>query len=399
MGSKRGEKRSWRRAPAVLGTLVFVLVFAASTIVFQDNITRFFINPRTPFQTTTPPAAPDYDQAAAWALRPQADAVGAADVFHVHSTTFSSNKGWNAGFDDSHAIAVFERTAGPNEVGPFYPIGGVFAPRYRQATLFSFFTQKYDGVSARKLAFSDVARAFDHFLEQTDDPERPFLLVGYGQGGLHVAGLLKTRIAADEAARRRLAAAYVIGQALPPEFFEGEATPPVCDGPENFRCVVAYVDFEAAFDEEMRRARKRSMVFDETGDLVPVAGDPPVCVNPLSWRATDDYAGPEAHIGAASATGLMLGERPSALARAIGAQCKQGVLVVDRPPQSYLRRRNWFGAKWRAQNFNLFYHDLAEDATRRTRLAQEQLTKEATILDPIEDAVEIGESPVNEVPR
>ncbi len=397
---KEAVKRSSWRTTAYLAGVGFVLAAGLCAVIFQDNIARFFINPRTPFQTMTPPPAPDYRENAAWALRPKAPgAAGAADVFFIHATTYYSPEQWNADFDDSRADALFRRTAGPNQAGPFHGLGGLFAPRYRQATLFSFFTQKYDGVAARKLAFSDIARAFDAFAAQTQDRERPFFVVGYGQGGLHALGLLKTRIAQSDELRRRLAAAYIIGQAVPPEFFKGAGTPPPCAGPQDFRCLISYVDFEAPFDEEMRRIRARSMVFDARGELNAVSGDAPLCVNPLNWTRTEAYIGPENHVGAASATGLKLGETPSRLARAIGAQCERGILVVDRPPQSYLRRRNWFGAKWRARNFNLFYHDLAEDAARRARLAQEQLTKEATILDPIENAVEIGESPVNKVPR
>lgn len=381
------------------GAALFAALAIAGVIVFQDTLTRSQLNPRTPFQVSPPPPAPDYAARGAWLIWPGGDREDLeADIFYVHSTTFYSSESWNAPIDHGAADSAAQRAAAPNEIGPFFRLGRIYAPRYRQATLFAFFTHKYDGVAARRLAYGDIRRAFQAFL-RARDAERPIILVGYGQGGLHALGLLQDYFQRDAALRSRLVAAYILRQAVPLSLFEEQlALTPPCTEPNQARCVFSYTDFEKPFDEEMRRTRDRSMVWTADGDLTATQGEPLLCVNPLAGLPTDAHVGPAQHVGAASATGLRLGETPPPVARAIGAQCVDGVLVVDRPRQDFLRRSGWFGAKWRVQHFNLFYFDLAEDAKRRLAVLKNRLEEEARYLDPIKQAVEIKTSPVNKVP-
>ncbi|MEL7486619.1 MAG: DUF3089 domain-containing protein [Pseudomonadota bacterium] len=394
---KNGVK--WR-LPVVLSGFASVILAITAIFIFQDNIVRFSINPRTPYQTTSPPPAPSYETRDGWTVWPEDEPLGAADIFYVHSTTYYSANSWNAPIADPDADHRARTVAAPNEAGPFSPIGPIYAPRYRQATLYSLFTHKYDGLAARETAFADVEAAFDVFLSMAKNPERPIILVGYEQGGLHVLGLLQKRIAASEELRARLAAAYVIGHAIAPEFFsETPDSPRPCQDAEDIRCIVSYVDFEAHFDSMINRARKRDLYWNGDGELREPSGAAPICVNPLSWTLTTDYVGADLHIGAASATGLFTEETPSAVSRAVGARCDRGILIVDQPTPSYLRRRRGFGAQWKVQDFNLFYHDLTADAGRRTALTQVKLTEEATILDPITEAVDLVDNPVNKVPN
>ncbi|MBY0423367.1 MAG: DUF3089 domain-containing protein, partial [Parvularculaceae bacterium] len=251
-----------------------------------------------------------------------------------------------------------------------------------------------DGVAARRLAYADVRRAFETFLRESD-PQRPIILVGYEQGGLHALGLLQEFFQKPPLSSR-LAAAYVIGQPVPLDAFDGplKATPP-CRDAQSVRCIVSYVDIEARFPREIERSRSRALAWDAKGDLVATAGRPALCVNPLSWTATAERLPRERQIGAASATGIPFGQTPPKVADAVGAQCVDGVLKVDRPDQDYLRRRDWLAAKWRAQHFNLFYFDLAENAARRAAAAAALRDEEAKHLKPIEDSVDIVASPIN----
>jgi hypothetical protein len=325
---------------------------------------------------------------------------GAADVFYVHTNTYYRRRRWNAPINHAEADEIREVIAAPNEVGPFSVVGDVYAPRYREATVYSLFTHKYDGLAARELAFADVDRAFRRFLAMRDK-ERPIVLVGYGQGGLHVLGLLRAHFQGEpNPLRRRLVAAYVIGHATPVNFVKGLSPPlPVCGAATEARCLVSYVDFEKRFDEEMDRARQRTLLWDADGKLQSEAGGQIVCVNPLSWRADESYAGPEKHLGAASATGIARGQTPPAISKALGARCERGILVVDRPSKSYLRRKNFLGGKWKAQAYNLFYFDLARNVEARFATLQEKLSIEPEMLEPIDMSVELGESPINRVPN
>lgn len=389
-----------RRGALLIGLAAggVLLLAMIAVVIFQDALVRWRLSPSVPFQVAAPPPPPDYADRAGWLLWPEApDEDAAADIFYVHSTTYYSSDGWNAPADA--ADPTLATAAAPNEAGPFQRLGSIHAPRYRQATLFAFFTHKFDGVAARRLAYMDVRRAFARFLADTDGA-RPIVLAGYGQGGLHVLGLLRDYFQHDDVLRKRLAVAYVIGQAVPLDLFETQlaATPP-CRAPGEARCVISYIDLEQRFRDEMRRARDRSMVWTNAGDLVATRGRPLLCVNPLNWTDTDEYIGPDSHKGGASATGLRLGEPPPPVLRAVGAQCVDGVLVVDRPKQAFLRRGDWFGAEWRAPNFNLFYADLAADAQERADAVAALIEHEYRYLAPIGEALDIEDSPINPVPN
>lgn len=409
-------KQDWR-LPIIL-TVVLTSVLAAITlIVFQDNVTRFVLKPRTPYQTMPPPPAPNYADEEAWFLRPQIAAQDApqsaqttpkAAIFYVHGATYYSAKAWNAPHTDDNAQQTLKTIAAPNELGPFKSLGLVYAPYYRQATLFSYFTTKYDGVAARQTAFEDIDAAFVEFLKQANDRAQPIILVGYGQGGLYVLGLLQRHFQTDQQLRDRLVAAYVLDHAAPAHFFDDIAphTPPCRDRGQT-GCVIGYAAREAAFEADITRLRERSLTWSAQGRLTPKAKSAPLssnkqaaslCINPLTWRQDETYAQAEKHIGAASATGLGLAQTPPAIAHALGVQCQNGVLVVDRPPQPYLRRRHWFGTHWKAQHFNLFYHDLRQDAARRLRLARPSVLEAARSLAPIGAELELTVSPINKVP-
>jgi hypothetical protein len=382
-----------------IGAGLFGAVLCAAAIIFQDSIFRFVMSPQTPFQITQPPPAPEYGARGAWLLWTETPSKS-ADVFYVHSTTYYRRRRWNAPINHDDADAIRRTIAAPNEAGPFLSIANAYGPRYREATVFSLFTHKYDGLAAHELAYDDVRRAFETFLKARD-PERPLILAGYGQGGLHVLGLLNHYFQGEvNPLRHRLVAAYVIGFPTPKTVPDGLAPPlPVCEKASSVRCLVSYVDFEPRFNEEMARARRRTLVWDAAGQLQSTPSDALICVNPLSWTSTDDYQAPDKHVGAASATGVGFGARPPKIAHAVGARCDRGVLVVDQPRQPYLRRSPWYGAKWKAQPFNLFYFDLEANAALRVATLAERLKTDPEILAPIGETVDVVDSPVNKVPN
>ena len=382
---------SWRSAAliAIAGVLVLGAIIL---VVFQDNLTRYQLNPRTPYQTYIPPPPPAYEARGAWALWPKAQNAGEADVFYIHSTTFSSKRHWNGPIGDSAADARLRRAAAPNEAGPFMNIGAVYGPRYRQATLFANFTHKFDGLAARELAYGDIVNAFEIFLRERS-PGRPIVLVGYEQGGLYVVGLLQNYFAENAALRSQLAAAYVINHAIALDLFDaGLKEIPPCQSPETIGCVVNYIDLENSFDAEKFRYRQRSLSWSNGQQLQPRMQSPLLCVNPISWRVDEEYAGPEGHVGSASATGFSIDDTPPAITRATGARCENGILIVDRPDQAFLRRNHWFGDHWRPQDFNLFYHDLTVDAQRRVRNIKAQVLSDPEALMP---QLDLPDQPVN----
>jgi len=376
-----------------------LLLAAGLAVTFQDNITKFNLSPRTPYQTYTPPPPPAYGARGAWAIWPSDRQAGVADIFYVHSTTYSARGNWNARLSAATADATLGRVAAPNEAGPFAPVGALYGPRYRQATLFASFKKNYDARAAHELAYRDIEQAFAHFLSEREG-DRPIILVGYGQGGLHVLGLLQYHFAKNDELRRHLAAAYVIGYPTPKALFEDALKDiPPCASISDIRCVISYIDLEPGFEEERRRHRAWTLVWRAGKRLGVLEGDAHLCVNPLVWRETEQPVDRRYHLGAASATGLGLHDTPPAIAKAVDARCEDGVLSVTSPRQNFLRRRHWFGDQWRPQDFNLFFHDLTADARRRAENLSAILEEEARYLIPIDETVDLNVSPVNKVPH
>jgi hypothetical protein len=177
--------------------VVIVGLLGAAAWVWRDDILRTGLDPKVPFQTYSPPAAPDYTQRATWGLLPaQPDQVAAqappADVFFVGPTTFDGGSHWNAPIDARAANRMFDRAMAPNYAGPFVKVGRIFAPRYRQASLYSQLTLREDAREARRFAYGDVEDAFDQFLMRYDRG-RPLILVGVEQGGLLARTMVSIR--------------------------------------------------------------------------------------------------------------------------------------------------------------------------------------------------------------
>jgi hypothetical protein len=247
----------------------------------------------------------------------------------------------------------------PNYAGPFVRVGRIFAPRYRQAGLYSLMTLREDARDARKFAYADVARAFRYYLDH-DNEGRPFVIVGVEQGGSIGARLLREEVAAHPQVKARLAAAYLIEAVLP------AADPPVppCMHRGQAGCVAAWTSLNDAELDRARMLLDRALVWDAQGELVNLSG-PVLCFNPILGATTDLPAPARLHLGAANATGLEWDARPAFLARQVAAHCDGGILHVSQPRSASLRPSGDWIEQRRSPGYNLFYADLEADARAR----------------------------------
>ncbi len=386
---------NWVITGAILAGL---LLFSLGLFLAQDNIIRFAMNPRMPYDTYTPPPAPDYERPSSWLLYPQNVEEAPAAVFYVHSTTYRSAEEWNAPLLDKKSGSLLSRISVPNEAGPFRDLKAVFAPRYRQATLSAFFTLKYQGRAARLTAYEDVSRAFGVFLGSVPE-DKPIVLVGYGQGGLHVQGLLMDYFQNNELLRRRLVVAYIIDSATPVDLFDGPlANTPICQNATDIRCVVSWSSYTEKFSDEMRRLRDRSLVFAGKRRFSESKGRPLLCVNPLDWSQEEEAKSMTAHLGAASATGLHYEDEPAIIKNIVTARCENGVAIVNQTAKRYLRRPRYFGKKWAPLTYNLFYEDIRQNAQDRLGAWQAVWSEEERHAPPILQIEDIEDAPIKKVP-
>lgn len=364
MSERRARLRRW--APLVLGVGLAAII-GLGLALFWGDVMRTTLDPKTPFQTYRPPRAPNYAERGAWALlptRPQT-VVGddpSADVFFLGPTTYEGGRDWNAPIDQQNADRDFKRVMAPNYAGPFVRLGRIFAPRYRQASLYTLLTLREDAREARAFAYRDVAAAFRWYRDH-DNQGRPFIIVGVEQGGTLASRLIAEEVAPDPALRARLAVAYLIETVEP----AGHLPLPACIAREQAGCVAAWVSIRAGDIEAGRIILDRALVWTPGGTLENLGPQPALCFNPLLGATTSDAAPARLNQGAANATGLEWGARPAFMARQVSARCVDGVLQVSRPKSASLNPTGSWIKQRKAPGYNLFYADLESDA--RGRLA------------------------------
>lgn len=360
------EPRPRRRRWLAVSLLAAVALLGAAFAVFRGDLIRYSLDPKVPFQTYKPPPAPNYSQLSAWALRPAVpeapEAAGPkADIFFVAPTTFDGGRNWNAPIGDGDADRIFRRVMAPNYAGPFVSVGRIFAPRYRQAALYSLMSLSEDAREARKFAYADVAQAFRYWRDHYNEG-RPFVIVGVEQGGSLAARLLAEEVAPDPQLSGRLAAAYLIETVVP----AGRPPMPPCLTRNQAGCLAAWA---SAPQDDPARAQvtlDRALVWNGQAELGNLQG-PALCFNPILGATSDGLAPARLHQGGANATGLEWGARPAFLARQVSARCMGGILRVAAPRSASLKPSGDWLDQRRQPGFNLFYADLESDA--RARLA------------------------------
>ncbi len=167
-----------------------VLVAAGLVFVGPQTLLLLLNFPRHAFADDPPTVAPDYASPEAWA-RYGTNADAAVDVFFIHPTGYFRGERWNSPLDPDSAAAHNRRWMMANMASVFDDFA-VYAPKYREATIYAFLdADSDDSRAALALAYADVREAFEYFLTHISRG-RPFILAGHSQGtlhGLHCCGM------------------------------------------------------------------------------------------------------------------------------------------------------------------------------------------------------------------
>ncbi len=380
--------------------IVCGLFLVAALIFYRNDIFQSMQDPGQPFQTYEKPQAPDYSITENWMDIPDLSvdpfsSPTQGDVFVVIPVLYKGGDHWNLPVTREYQINKLNQIIRPNYVAPFKSSGRVFAPFYRQASLYTAMTNREDARKAQNLAYSDVKRAFRVFLEQSP-PERPIILAGYGQGASHVQRLLIDFF--DGELKARLAAAYVIDHPTPVQLFETDLKNlKPCETETDTGCVIGWGAFMPGDGQIAERFATRRSVY-EGGAYKTVDNAPLLCMNPLLWSRQGDYAPRRLHKGGLAAIGLEPDAQAAPLGKQAGAQCENGLLYVDRPKSRVLRRPIRIGGQFRTLPSNLFYEDIRVNAVKRVEALKNSgiLPERVEKLDELE-IIEINESPVTPV--
>ena len=378
----------------ILGAAALAVLLAVAAFAFRVDILRTGLDPKVPFLAYSPPKAPNYGEARAWALPIDERPTPAlpADVFFIHPTTYDGGEHWNAPFRDQDAARLLDRVMLPNYAGPFARVGRMFAPRYRQASLYSQMTLREDARAARAFAYRDVLAAFRNWRAR-HDTGRPLVLVGVEQGGLLAERLLREEIAPDPALRARLAGVYLIETVIPAAGHGADAVVPACSKRAQAHCIVAWA---TPPDGDRRQMQERALVWEADGTLIELGDRAALCVNPLTGALGDAPVEERENIGAANATGMGWGVQPPFLKREVRTRCVDGFLEVSKPGSSAFRAARGWADRLKVAPYNLFYGDLETDAQARVSvLLGRQMY--GRLAPPITETVTVKTSPVHRI--
>ena len=353
------------------GLLAFVVIAAMAAFGARDNLIRYTLTPDRGYGEGAQATQPDYAAQDAWAALP-ATKDKSVDVFFIYPTVYFSGEYWNAPTNNSAVSERLSHVVRPLYAAPFATNTNLFIPLYRQAAPYAFMTAADDGRSARELAYADVKRAFDVFLAKHNSA-RPFIIAGYGQGGLYGFRLIQ-ELKPD--VRQRFIAGYLLEVAIPVEL----VTPatPLCDAPDQTGCLVIW--HSATQHARTDMPRENALVWKPGGGFERTRGRDLACVNPLTWSIGGRAGTPDMNLGAAelsdfAETGI------TTTRAATSADCWNGLLFTDIAANPLFL---WTGPRYRElfpSSTNPFFADIKENVARRA----EAFAAQASLPEPPKD--------------
>ncbi len=314
-------------------------------------------------ELSTADSIPDYSDLRFWAAHPlkkdPSDSIpknfrhetrdSSADVFFIHPTSLTSKalagKVWNASIMNDILNAKTDYTSILYQASIFNGSCRIFAPRYRQAHIYSFYSiDQAQSKAALEFAYADVKKAFIYYLVKHHN-NRPIIIAAHSQGTYHAGRLLK-EFFENKPLSNNLVCAYITGLGVPLNYF---SVLQPCRTPNETNCFVTWRTF--------RNGYLPDYVQKEKGETW--------CVNPLIWSLSDSVISRNENEGA------VLFKFNKIYKHTNGAKNHNGVLWINRP-------RFFYGIFFRTKNYhagdmNLFYSSMRKNVRERIEAYQKNI--------------------------
>ncbi len=323
---------------------------------------------------------PDYSRSENWAALPAMEdpsdlvpegidrreaALTQVDTFFIHPTGFLTSGSWTSPMNPNSGTEENTKWMMANQASAYNGCCDVYAPRYREANIFSYFGEEEVRDQVLGFAYADVKRAFDYYLESYNEG-RPFILASHSQGTHHAMRLISEVI--DESdLRDRMVAAYIIGAVvipLSPDWFAGLTNVKPCESADDLGCVIHW-DTMPEGGKPMERS------------------DPSLCTNPLTWSVDEEKATADLNVGAVYPEGtynvtfgreedVPKNEKFEQLAEPVpeltGAQCRDGSLFASTGGDDrFSAMGEAMTNSYHGLDYALFYMNIRENAQLRSR--------------------------------
>ncbi len=361
---------------------------------FKDWAKR--VIPKVKFDESKIPVKPDYNELDFWAafpgkeskafIRPEGindEGDKKADVFYLHPTSYFGQDNWNYDFKNPQATELIEEVLMPLQASVFNHCCRIYAPKYRQATFYSFLWASEHGRNALQVAYADLKDAFLYYM-QNENKGRPFFIASHSQGTCHALRLLEEVIDKSDYADR-MVAAYTIGFRIPEEKF-------TLGHFEKIKLSQNATDFNSviAWDSYLEKG-KPSTLLDRCEVWYPKENKwknrgfkKPVGINPISFENNYESKDASGNLGAIrlvqkNPTGVkqelfglddLIGLDTIAIStpmeNEVGARLgKDGFLYITKPKHSHFKRMVLPGGNMHNYDYDFFYMNIRKNIRER----------------------------------
>ena len=319
----------------------------------------------------------DYSKESSWASLPykkdEADLIPAGvvgvdqlnskvDVFFVHPTGYL--KGHHCTYPLEKESATKENTKWmmANQASAFNGCCSVYAPYYRQASIYSYYDTDQLREEIHSFVYQDVKKAFEYFIENHSNG-RPFIIASHSQGTHHSIRLLAEEIDGTNL-YPRMVGAYIIGGEISKSWMIKMNDVYICDSPAELGCLVHWDTMNVTLiNKDMHRYKNN------------------ICVNPITWKnegLLSDLSDSKGAVyisgnyslelsGDDGPKGEIFGPLEAPIKEYVQAQCKNGILFASDQTGTRFQGFGGSSGNYHGLDFALFYMDIHENAILKTK--------------------------------
>lgn len=332
--------------------MVFKLKLCASLIFFYSSVFTQ-INYGNLQYWACHPLLKDYGDSVPKPLQQSFTADTSVDVFFIHPTTYlDKNKpfGQYADITNRQLNNTTDRTAILYQATIFNAAGRLFAPRYRQAHISSYFpvtkTDTSIALQAFDTAYSDIKNAFQYYLQHYNN-DKPIVIASHSQGTTHAKKLIK-EFFDGTSLQNKLVVAYLVGMPVEANWFTSIKP---CKTPTQTNCFCSWRTF--------KKGHKPEYVLNEKDSII--------VTNPITWDTEKTSATRFEN------KGTMLRNFNKILNNVVDAVVAHNVLWTHKPiffGNIFLTTKNYHIA-----DYNFYYMSIRENVALRVKNYPNLVTK------------------------
>tara|TARA_B110000003_G_scaffold50620_1_gene49671 strand:- start:2452 stop:3612 length:1161 start_codon:yes stop_codon:yes gene_type:complete len=362
----------------------FLLVFITWALPYIDELRDqgltvdiaydyFFGGPDHSFDSDDAVPQLDYSKESSWASLPsildEADLIPAGeegadqlnsevDVFFVHPTGYLKAHYWTDPLEEESATKENTQWMMANQASAYNGCCSIYAPHYRQASIYSYFGSDDLREEVHSFVYQDVKKSFEYFIQNYSNG-RPFIIASHSQGTHHSIRLLAEEIDGSDL-YPRMVGAYIIGGEISKDWMEAMNDISVCDSAIQLGCLVHWDTMNMTHLNKKRMLRYKNNV----------------CVNPITWRdegPLSDLADAKGAVyisgqfaidfsGDDGPKGETFGPLEAPLKKYIQAECKNGILFASDQTGTRFQTFTGSGGNYHGLDYALFYMDIRENA-------------------------------------